>query len=298
MSSNTLQNILHTAFQLPAPVSAQDPRIQNQGESSLDFAIRSFSDLQKFICVHLVQTLNVDIEKAREISALYVESLAKAEFNILTLEDAVKNYTPPPPEFEGEPEQTVYGYLLEIMRGVPFDRYPRQLTDGDLDTHQTNIVRISLDYFNQVPKPRTPSPKPSIRAVGEEEDGFIGPMPHIETVPVGGNTESQLPQRRYVLMSVAVDTVSVDGRLVVWQISVHIPGLPEDEDPDYECLMVPIALMDKPHVLSELGFTFDAERNKYYHQGTEFSRRKAEMEESSMDKFANYLDVSFSFKGL
>ena len=116
----------------------------------------------------MVQTVNVDLEKAREISALYVQSLANAEFNLLTLEDTVKNYTPPPPEFEGEPELTVYGYLLEIMRGIPFHKYPRQLTEGDLDTHQTNIVRITLDYLNQIPKPRTPSPKPSIRTVMDE----------------------------------------------------------------------------------------------------------------------------------
>jgi len=93
-----------------------------------------------------------------------------------------------------------------------------------------------------------------------------------------------------VLVSVSVDTVSVDGRLVVWQISAHIPDLPEDEDPDYECLMLPTVLADKSHILNDLGFTFDNERNMFYHQGTEFGRRKAESEEISLEKFANYLD--------
>jgi hypothetical protein len=37
--------------------------------------------------------------------------------------------------------------------------------------------------------------------VGEEETGFIGPLPPTETVPMGGNTTNQLPQRRYVLVS-------------------------------------------------------------------------------------------------
>jgi hypothetical protein len=36
---------------------------------------------------------------------------------------------------------------------------------------------------------------------GEEETGFIGPLPPCETVPVGGNTTNQLPQRRYILVS-------------------------------------------------------------------------------------------------
>jgi len=84
--------------------------------------------------------------------------------------------------------------------------------------------------------------------------------------------------------------VSVEGKLVPWQVSVHIPGLPEDEDPDYECLMVPQVLLDKPKQMEELGFTFDDERGNYYHHGTEFGRRKAELEETSIDKFANFLD--------
>jgi hypothetical protein len=119
-----------------------------------------------------------------------------------------------------------------------------------------------------------------LQTVGEQE----------EVIPVGGNIENQMPQRRYVTVYVAVDTVSVEGRLVPWQISVHIPGLPEEEDPDYECLMVPQALLDRPKILEELCFTYDDERGNYYHHGTEFGRRKAETEEASLEKFANFLD--------
>jgi hypothetical protein len=31
------------------------------------------------------------------------------------------------------------------------------------------------------------------------------------------------------VFTVSVDTVPVEGRLVVWQISVHIPSLPDTE---------------------------------------------------------------------
>ena len=50
------------------------------------------------------------------------------------------------------------------------------------------------------------------------------------------------------------------------QVSVHVPGLPEDEDPDYECLMLPNALEERPQQLGDLGFTYDMEKQVYYHQ--------------------------------
>ena len=176
-------------------------------------------DLNKFTAVQLIHTLNLNVEQARETAALYGTVLAIADFSIISLEHLIRNYTPPPVEFEGEPEQTIYGHLLEVLREIPFDKYPRHLSDSSLDTHQTNIVRICLEYFTQTVKPKSPSPKPEfVRTVGEEEDGFIGPLPPTEVVPTGGNTENQLPQRRYVIMSVAVDTISVDGRLAAWQV--------------------------------------------------------------------------------
>ena len=45
-------------------------------------------------------------------------------------------------------------------------------------------------------------------------------------------------------------------------------------------------------LLADLGFTYDEERGLYHHHGTEFGRRKADLEDVSLDKFANFLDVS------
>jgi hypothetical protein len=90
---------------------------------------------------------------------------------------------------------------------------------------------------------------------------------------------------------VAVDTVPVEGLLVVWQISVHIPNLPDNEDPDYECLMLPHVLREKhPEVLADLGFAYNTEQLFFQHQGTEFGRRRADPEEVSLEKFTSYLD--------
>lgn len=120
----------------------------------------------------------------------------------------------------------------------------------------------------------------------------MGPMPPCEMIPVGGNITNQLPQRQYILVSVSVDTVPVGGVLVIWQISVHIPSLLNNQDPDYECLMLPTALrkMQEPDMLADWGFTYDKECEIFYHQGTEFGRRKAESEEVSLEKFTNYLN--------
>ena len=57
--------------------------------------------------------------------------------------------------------------------------------------------------------------------------------------------------------------------------------------------MLPSALREgRPEMLANLGFTYDTERGMFYHQGTEFGRRKADPEEVSLEKFTNYLDVS------
>ena len=74
------------------------------------------------------------------------------------------------------------------------------------------------------------------------------------------------------------------------QICLHTPGLPDEEDPDFEMLMVPSGVND--HKLQEAGFMFNMEKNVWYHQGTEFGRRKAENEEKSVEKLVNYLEVS------
>ena len=43
--------------------------------------------------------------------------------------------------------------------------------------------------------------------------------------------------------------------------------------------------------LQESGFMYNAEKAAWYHQGTEFGRRKAEVEERSIEKLVNYLEV-------
>jgi hypothetical protein len=64
-----------------------------------------------------------------------------------------------------------------------------------------------------------------------------------------------------------VDTVSVEGQLVVWQISVYISGQPADnKDPDYECLMLSHRLWEKrPEVLADMSFTYDWEQEIFFH---------------------------------
>merc|ERR1719290_8147 len=42
--------------------------------------------------------------------------------------------------------------------------------------------------------------------------------------------------------------------------------------------------------LQEAGFMFNQEKGVWYHQGTEFGRRKAENEEKSVEKLVNYLE--------
>ena len=44
-------------------------------------------------------------------------------------------------------------------------------------------------------------------------------MPPCEdAVPTGGNTTCQLPRKKYVLVSVSVDTIPVENGLAVWQV--------------------------------------------------------------------------------
>ena len=47
--------------------------------------------------------------------------------------------------------------------------------------------------------------------------------------------------------------------------------------------------------LQEAGFMFNQEKGVWYHQGTEFGRRKAENEEKSVEKLVNYLEVFSKF---
>ena len=65
--------------------------------------------------------------------------------------------------------------------------------------------------------------------------------------------------------------------------------MPDEEDPDFEMLMVPSGVGEVK--LQEAGFMYNAEKSVWYHQGTEFGRRKAENEEKSVEKLVSYLEV-------
>ena len=225
-----------------------------------------WDNLRNYMAAQLVRTFQMEVSTASDTAAHYVETLAIAGFNYITLCNT---------RFQSA--QSVYGHLIHCLHSVAFEKFPKALlSENNLDTHLTNIARISLEYFACV------CVSSSVPTVGEA--GFIGPL--CETVPVGGNTTNQLPQRRYILVSVSVDTVPVEGLLMVWQISVHIPGLPDNEDPDYECLMLPLALRaGRSDLLAKLGF----DPEQIYHQGTEFGRRRADPEEVGLEKFTHYL---------
>lgn len=157
------------------------------------------------------------------------------------------------------PGTLLYGHLLGGLHSLAYEQVPKALVNH-LETHLINTARLTLDYFTLS-----------------------------ETVPVGGNTVNQLPARCYILVAVAVDTVLLEDRSVVWQISLHIPDLPDQEDPDYECLMLPHALWERgAAVLADQGFTY--ERGLYFHQGPEFGRRRVDSEAEGLEKLTNYLN--------
>ena len=215
-----------------------------------------WNDLRLYTIDQLVRTLQMEVNKATETAAHYVETLA------ISLQDITQS---PELEFKGEPVQSLYSCLLDRLYGLNFEKYPKPLSENNLDAHLINIVRISSDYFT---RQLVKSPPPGNSS---SETGFIKVIPSPPSVPVGGNTTHQLPPRRYVLVSVSVDTVSVEGQLVVWQISVYISGQPaaDNKDPDYECLMLPHQLREKrPEVLADMGFTYDWEQEIFFHHGT------------------------------
>jgi len=139
-------------------------------------------------------------------------------------------------------------------------------------------VKMVMKYFK--PEVKSPSPVPEVKEVPKEDEE--------EVVPKGGNTTNQLAKKKYITVSVSVDTIPVENKNFVWQICLHTPGLPEEEDPDYECMMVPNGISEVR--LAEAGFMFNQEKQVWYHQGTEFGRRKAESEEKSVEKLVNYLE--------
>ena len=132
-------------------------------------------------------------------------------FDALLHPGRFRGLQPVEPENPDEPPETVYGYLLNCLREISFEKYPRVITEN-IDGPTVSIVRFVLDHYS---KPRTPSLSPA-------ESNTISPMPPVspsdDVVPTGGNTTSQLPRKKYVLVSVSVDTIPVESGLAVWQV--------------------------------------------------------------------------------
>lgn len=268
-SSGDLQEILET---VNTNSNSSSPEPPVEVESEWDLAIKSFAPFKTYLTAQRVPA---------EVVEAYILCLVLSNFTYTNLEQCVTNFQPVEPENPDEPPETVYGYLLNCLREISFEKYPRVITEN-IDGHTVSIVRFVLDHYS---KPRTPSPSPA-------ESNTISPMPPVspsdDVVPTGGNTTSQLPRKKYVLVSVSVDTIPVESGLAVWQICLHIPGLPDEEDPDFEMLMVPSGVGENK--LQEAGFMYSMEKSVWYHQGTEFGRRKAENEEKSVEKLVSYLE--------
>jgi len=270
-STNDLQSILEHVTNSNSNSAATSPVPPEEPESEWSLAIKSFAPFKTYLNSQKVPS---------EVMEAYGLCLVLSGFNYTSLHSCVTNFQPPEPENPDEPPETIYGHLLNCLREISFEKYPRIITDN-IDGHTVSIVRFVLDHFS---KPRSPTPTPSV------EQKRTSPVPPVQedVVPTGGNTSSQLPRKKYVLVSVSVDTIPVESGLAVWQVCLHTPGLPEEEDPDFEMLMVPSGVNELK--LNEAGFMFNNEKNIWYHQGTEFGRRKAENEEKSVEKLVSYLE--------
>jgi len=283
-TTNDLQSILQH-FNLPnvdkaekVPESLSSSGLPNPDtgrssspESAWDFAFRSFAPFKSFLeSKHLVSPT----------ADAYVRTLVVSGFNYITLGECTRNFQPPSPSNPGEPPQTVYGHLLDCLREISFERYPSVIQDN-IDGHTVAMVKLVLEHFSspQAQAQTKNSPLPQLAAVPEVKE---------EVVPLGGNTTEQLPKKTYVTVAVSVDTIPMENKNHVWQICLHTPGLPEEEDPDYECMMVPTGVPENR--LAEAGFLFNQEKQVWYHEGTEFGRRKADLEEKSVEKLVNYLE--------
>jgi len=269
-SSSELQSILQATSELHGPALPRpeelDPMQKAQHENDYDYATRSFAPLEAYFTTQHV---------SQPVAAAYCLTLVRAGFNYPRLRETCTNFQPPEPLNEGEPPETLYGHLLGCLREISFERYPAIVTDG-IDHHTVTIVKLVLDHFSKRPAPTSPPVAPVVKAAEPE------------VPPPGANTGTQLPRKKYITMAVSVETIPVEGRLAVWQICLHTPGLPEDQDPDYECLMVPNGVSEGK--LCEAGFMYNQEKGSWYHQGTEFGRRKAEPEDRSVEKMVNYLE--------
>merc|ERR1719195_1427161 len=69
---------------------------------------------------------------------------------------AIKSFAPFKTYLSGQdvPPETVYGHLLNCLREISFEKYPRIITEN-MDGHTVSIVRFVLDHYS---KPRSPTP--------------------------------------------------------------------------------------------------------------------------------------------
>ena len=191
-SSGDLQSILdtvHSTTTSPVPP-----------ESDWEVAVKSFAPFKTYLTAQKVPP---------EVTEAYSLCLVLSGFTYTSLHTCVTNFQPPEPENPDEPPETVYGHLLNCLREISFEKYPPTITDN-IDGHTISIVRFVLDHFS---KPRSPTP-PAV------ESRKTSPVPPADegAVPTGGNTSCQLPRKKYVLVSVSVDTIPVENGLAVWQV--------------------------------------------------------------------------------
>lgn len=286
-SIEDLRNILESVKNLPTPTT-----VSQESKSMNVFALQSLVDLRNFITLQLVQTLKMDIVAATETAIDYTETLVIAGYNYTSLCKTIYKYKSPKSEFKIKEIQLLYGHLLECLWNITFEKYPKALSEKYLDIHLTNIVRLSLDYFIHNQNQMTIASRQTLEQIDKEKEcDYNKAISQYEMAPMNDNTINKLSPEKYILVSVSVDTVLVDEQLLIWQISIHIPNLPETEDPDYECLILPEVLRERgTDVLTNLGFIYNLEQKKFYHQSIEFGKRKVETEEVSLEKFKNYLD--------
>merc|ERR1719464_2595885 len=225
--------------------NSNDATSLTEPESEWDLAIGSFSPFKAYLTSQSVPP---------EVTEAYGLCLVLSGFTYCSLSECVNNFQPPQPENPDEPPETVYGHLLNCLREISFDKYPSILTDN-IDGHTVSIVRFVLDHCS---KPKSPTPP-----VESRKSSPLPPIEESSSVPLGGNTSCQLPRKKYVLVSVSVDTIPVDTGHAIWQICLHTPGLPDEEDPDFEMLMVPSGVSDPR--LQDAGFMFNVEKNVWYH---------------------------------
>ena len=170
-------------------------------ESEWDLAIGSFSPFKAYLTSQSVPP---------EVTEAYGLCLVLSGFTYSSLTECVTNFQPPEPENPDEPPETIYGHLLNCLREISFEKYPRIITEN-MDGHTVSIVRFVLDHYS---KPRSPTPP----AAGAESRKGSPVPPCEDAVPTGGNTTCQLPRKKYVLVSVSVDTIPVENGLAVWQV--------------------------------------------------------------------------------